>query len=275
MRTRALDRHRHREPGHEGTELRDRLLLRRYAQTRDPELRATLAERFLPMARHLALRVARGPEPLDDLVQVASIGLLKALDRYDPSRGTAFSSFAVPTIHGELQRYFRDRTWAVRPPRDLQELTLRMQRVSAELAARLDRSPTVAELADALGVQEADVLEAMQAAGSRSLPSLDAPVAGSDQQVALQDCIGRTDPALAVAEHRAELSRIQSVLTERERRIVRMRFQLDLTQRQIAERVGLSQMHVSRLLRQALEKLRQRSLAGAGPPEEEAAPASG
>lgn len=246
----------------EREELRDRLLLRRYAESRDPQLRATLVQRFMPMARHLALRVAHGPEPLDDLVQVASIGLIKAIDRYDPARGASFASFAVPTIHGELQRWFRDRTWAVRPPRDLQELVLAVDRVSADLTAQLDRSPTVPELATALGVPEADVLEALLAGESRRLPSLDAP-SGGDEELVLLDRIGRADPELAAAEQRVQLARITRVLNARERQIVRLRFRDDLTQREIGERIGLSQMHVSRLLRRALDKLRDASAADA------------
>lgn len=248
-------RDRHRITGRASDEVRDRVLLRRYAETRDPVLRDTLAERFLPMARHLALRVARGSEPLDDLVQVACVGLLKALDRYDPTRGAAFSSFATPTIHGELQRYFRDRTWAVRPPRDLQELTLRVQRAKDDLTTRLDRSPTVGDVAAALGVEDAEVLEALHAARARSIPSLDGPAGGGDPDSALHDLIGAADPNFAVAEARAELDRVLRVLTPRERLIVRLRFESDLTQKEIGRHVGLSQMHISRILRAALQKL--------------------
>src|SRR6476661_8886661 len=150
---------------------RDELLLTAFARRPDPQLRAALVERYLPLARSIARRYARGSEPLDDLVQVASVGLLKALDRFDPARGIAFSSFAVPTIAGELRRYFRDRTWTVRPPRDLQERALAVDKITEELTNRLGRSPTVRQIGQALELPDEDVLEAMEALRAGSATS--------------------------------------------------------------------------------------------------------
>ena len=235
----------------------DEQLLASYAESREEDLRAVLVERYLPLARSIARRYARGAEPLDDLVQVASLGLLKALDRFDPARGVAFSSFAVPTIAGELRRHFRDRGWAVRPPRDLQERALAVERTSEELTNRLGRSPTVRELGQALELCDEDVLEAMEAATAYEATSLDAPRPGDDN-----DDGWSWGDSVAVEEHGYDLVEIGETLRgtlealpDRERMILRLRFQHDMTQAEIAERGGVSQMHVSRLLRRSLDRL--------------------
>lgn len=227
-----------------------------YAESRDEQLRSMLAERYLPLARSIARRYARGPEPLDDLVQVASIGLLKALERFDPSRGIAFSSFAVPTIAGELRRHFRDRTWAVRPPRDLQERALSVDKVTEELTNRLGRSPTVRQIGQALELTDEEVLEAMEALRAGSATSLSVSRGSDDDgEHTLESSIGMEEDGFELAEHRAVYQQLSQCLTERERVIVELRFSQDLTQEEIGKQVGISQMQVSRLLRQALVKL--------------------
>lgn len=227
-----------------------------YAESRDEQLRAMLAERYLPLARSIARRYARGPEPLDDLVQVAAMGLLKALDRFDPARGIAFSSFAVPTIAGELRRYFRDRTWTVRPPRDLQERALAVDRVTEELTNRLGRSPTVRQVGQALELPDEAVLEAMEAMRAGSATSLSVSRgADDDGEHTLEASIGVDEDGFELAEHRAVYEQLAQCLTERERTIVELRFGEDMTQEEIGKKVGISQMQVSRLLRQALVKL--------------------
>jgi len=234
----------------------DEALLAAFAARPDPQLREALVERYLPLARSIARRYARGSEPLDDLVQVASIGLLKALDRYDPERGVAFSSYAVPTIAGELRRYFRDRTWAVRPPRDLQERALAVERSTAELTNRLGHSPTVRQIGQALELEDEEVLEAVQALRAGTATSLSAPRGSDDDgDQTLGDTIGAEEEGFALAEHRAIYQQLADTLTARERRVVELRFGDDLTQEEIGKRVGVSQMQVSRILRQALAKL--------------------
>jgi RNA polymerase sigma-B factor len=220
-------------------------------------LRAALVERYLPLARSIARRYARGPEPLDDLVQVASVGLIKALDRFDPERGIAFSSYAVPTIAGELRRHFRDRTWAVRPPRDLLERALAVDKTSEELKNRLGRSPTVRQIGQALELEDEDVLEAMQALRAGKATSLSAPRGSDDDgsERTVQDTIGVEEDGYARAEQRAVYQQLARTLTARERRVVELRFGEDMTQEEIGREVGVSQMQVSRILRQALAKL--------------------
>jgi len=210
--------------------------------------------RHLGLARHLALRYSDGREPLDDLVQVASIGLVKAVDRFDPERGVSFTTFAVPTILGELRRHFRDHGWAVRVPRDLKEATLRVNRA---LAARGGRSATPAELAHETGLPLETVLEALEAAGAQHAASLDAPAGEDDDAPTLLDTLGGEDAELAHAHARVTLAQLAHVLNERERAILRMRFEEGLTQSEIGARIGVSQMQISRLIRAALERLRQ------------------
>jgi RNA polymerase sigma-B factor len=231
-----------------------RLFARRAAG--DERAREELIERFLPLARSLARRYDQSVEPLDDLVQVASMGLVKAVDRYEPGRGCAFSSYAVPTIVGELKRHFRDRTWTVRPPRALQELTLRVDDASVRLSQRLDRAPTVSELAAEVGAGDEEILEALQARTARGALSLQAPVGGSDEEVELQDTVGAGDDGYARAETRALLDSLLAGLTPRARVVLRLRFEEDLTQAEIGALLGVSQMQISRIIRQSVARLR-------------------
>jgi RNA polymerase sigma-B factor len=240
----------------------DAQLLERYARSRAPELRERLVRRYMPLARYSASRYARSHESFDDLLQVASIGLLKAIDRYEPARGVEFSSYALPTMAGELRRHFRDRGWNVRPPRELQEHALAVERVTRDLIVDAGRAPTVSEIAERAGLDEEAVLEAREALASRSAVSFSLPVAGDDGHE-LGDSLGAWDPGFDGAEDRALVDGLLRQLSRREREIVRLRFDQDLTQFEIGERVGLSQMHVSRVLRSALEKLRTAHAAGA------------
>jgi RNA polymerase sigma-B factor len=234
----------------------DRRLLERYRRFGDGAARDQLVQRFLPLARQLARRYQRGGEPLDDLVQVASLGLLKAIDRFDPDRPTAFSSFAVPTILGELKRHFRDKGWSVRVPRDLQEMAVRLERETEELAWRLGRAPTSAEGAEHMKITPEQVLEAREAAGAYRAVSLDRS-RDDDDEDPVADSMGIEDPGFGRAEDLATIERLLCVLSEREREVLRLRFGEDLTQSEIGARVGVSQMHVSRLIRQAIVRLRE------------------
>ena len=233
----------------------DRRLLER-AHAGDPAARAAVVERFLPLARQLARRYQRGGELLDDLNQVASLGLLKAVDRYDPERQTAFSSFAVPTILGELKRHFRDKGWSVRVPRDLQELAVRLDPVGEELSRELGRAATPAEIAERTGTTVEQVLEAREAAGAYRAVSLDRP-REDDEEESAGIVLGIEDPGFGVAEDSATVERLMRVLSDREREVLRLRFAEDLTQAEIGQRVGVSQMHVSRIIRQAIARLRE------------------
>ena len=223
----------------------------------DTTARDALAERFLPLARQLARRYQRADEPLDDLVQVASLGLIKAIDRFDPAREVAFSSYAVPTILGELKRHFRDRTWSVRVPRDLQELSLKVDKAVGALSRDLRRAPTVSEIAEAVGANEEQVLEALEAAGAYRATSFDQPRGNEDEAGdTLGDAHGSEESGFGLAEDRATLERLMAAITPREREVLRLRFVEDLTQAEIGERIGVSQMQVSRLIRQSLSRLR-------------------
>jgi RNA polymerase sigma-B factor len=246
----------------------DRRLFLRFVDEHDPVDRDTIVERFLPLARQLAARYQRPEEPFDDVYQVACFGLVKAVDRFDVDRGVAFSSYAVPTIMGEIKRHFRDRTWAVRVPRDLQELALRVDRVVAELTRELGRAPSVDEVARAVDAETEDILEAMQASSAYRATSLETPRAGGDNEPGdtLGDSVGRVDDGFNRAEQRAVLHALMRSLTPREREVVRLRFEEDLTQAAIGERIGVSQMQVSRVLRQAIARLRALARTdGAGP----------
>ena len=232
--------------------------LRRYAAERRPEDRDWLVRRYLPLARHVAVRYSGGGEPIDDLEQVASLGLVKAIDRFDPARGVSFSSFAVPTIAGELRRHFRDHTWALRVPREIQELAVKVTRVEPVLQLELGRAPTAAELADRLDCSLERLLEARDAAGANRMSSLDAPASSEEEDGAsLADLLGGADERLERLERSMTVDAALELLSERDRTILRLRFQDELTQAAIGERVGLSQMHVSRLIRQALATLRE------------------
>ncbi len=235
----------------------ERWLFARYQRHGDRAAQEALVNRFLPLARQLARRYASGNEPLDDLVQVASLGLLKAIDRFDPSRPTAFSSFAVPTILGELKRHFRDKGWWVRVPRDLQELSVRVDRVSDDLEGELGRPPTSDEIARHIGVTTEQVLDARAAACAHRAISLDRPRDDADTGDDLVDGIGADDPGYGHADATVTLERLMSVLNDRDREVLRLRFAEDLTQSEIGARVGLSQMHVSRVIRHAVAQLRE------------------
>jgi RNA polymerase sigma-B factor len=227
-------------------------LLRRWHEERDQDARRVLIERMMPLVRSLARRYANRGEPLDDLEQVGCVGLIKAVDRFDLDRELRFSTFAVPTILGEIKRHFRDRAWSVRVSRGLQELSARVAREADRLSTRLGRSPTIEDLAEATGSTPEQVLEALQGAQAYSTVPLEEPLGDDGEPVAR---IGAEDPEYALAEERIELSRGLHVLSDRERRIVLLRFFAGLTQREIADRVGISQMHVSRLLRRSLERM--------------------
>jgi len=215
-------------------------------------------DRYLPLARQLARRYQRADEPLDDLVQVASLGLLKAVDRFDTDREVVFSSYAVPTILGELKRHFRDRTWSVRVPRDLQELALRVDRAVTQLALDLHRQPSVHEIAEDVGASEEQVLDALEAAGAYRAKSLDAPRTGGDEQdgESVADLFGVDEEGFDDVEKRSTLAPLLESISDRERLVLRLRFVEDLTQAEIGARIGVSQMQVSRLIRQALTRLR-------------------
>jgi RNA polymerase sigma-B factor len=227
-----------------------------YRRTGDRRLRDELVEDHAALAHFLAGRFANRGESRDDLEQVALVGLLKAVERFDPGRGLQFSTFATPTILGELKRHFRDRGWAVRVPRRVQELHLQLGRIISALGQEEGRSPTPAEVAERAGVSEEDVLEAMEAGSLYRLVSLDGSVTSDDEGGELSSCLGDDDPEFERIEHRAEIAELLNVLPERERRIVELRFFENMTQSEIAERVGVSQMHVSRLLARSLERLR-------------------
>ncbi len=227
-------------------------LLRRWHEERDENARSALIERMLPLVRSLARRYANRGEPLDDLEQVGCVGLIKAVDRFDLTRELRFSTFAVPTILGEIKRHFRDRAWSVHVSRGLQELSARVAREVDRLSTKLGHSPTIEEVAQATGSTPEQVLEALQGAHAYSTVPLEETIGDDGEPVAR---LGGEDPAFAVAEERIELNAAMRPLSERERRIVLLRFFAGLTQREIAERVGISQMHVSRLLRRALEQM--------------------
>jgi len=234
----------------------DRVLFARLVAG-EPRAREALVERFMPLARALALRYQRSGESLDDLLQVASFGLIKAIDRFDPDRECAFSSYAVPTILGEIKRHFRDRTWSVRVPRDLQELSLRVDKTIARLADDLHRQPSVAEIAFGVQASEEDVLEALQAHGAYRALSFDVPRGDRDGDAAtLGDRLGINEDGFDQAEQRATLAPLLAMITPRERDVLRMRFEHDMTQAEIGASIGVGQMQVSRIIRQALERLR-------------------
>jgi RNA polymerase sigma-B factor len=232
-------------------------LFRRLASRGEDAVRAELIERFLPLARQLARRYQRVNEPLDDLVQVASIGLVKAVDRFDLDRGVAFSSYAVPTILGELKRYFRDSGWAVHVPRGVQERAMQVDRAVKELSGRLGRSPSVDEVAEQLDASPEDILEAMEAGLAYEAMSLDAQRAGADAEGdTFADGIGVEDERFDLVEYEATIEPTLKALPKRDQVVLHLRFAQDMTQSQIAERIGVSQMQVSRLIRRALSRLR-------------------
>jgi len=240
------------ERGREARALFERL------QGGDERARETLIERFLPLARQLARRYQRANEPLDDLIQVASIGLVKAVDRFDPARGVAFSSYAVPTILGELKRYFRDSGWALHVPRGTQERAMQVDRAVKELSGRLGRSPSVAEVAEHTDSSVEDVLGAMEASMAYEAVSLESDRGGSEPGgESYADSIGSEDERFELVEYGASIAPALKTLSQRDRLILHLRFVEDLTQSQIADRIGVSQMQVSRLIRRSLARLRE------------------
>ncbi len=223
------------------------------------ELRNQLVRMHIPLVEHLARRFRNRGEPLDDLTQVATIGLIKSVDRFDHERGVEFSTYATPTIVGEIKRHFRDKGWAVRVPRRLQELRLSLTTATGELSQRHGRSPTVHELAEHLGISEEDVLEGLESANAYSTLSLDVPDT-DDESPAVADTLGAEDDALEGVEYRESLKPLLAQLPPREQKILVLRFFRNMTQSQIAAEVGISQMHVSRLLARTLAQLREKLL---------------
>jgi RNA polymerase sigma-B factor len=240
-------------------------LLEAYRLRGDAAARDRLVEEMMPLVRSLARRYAGRGEPVDDLVQVGAIGLIKAIDRFDLERGVALSTFAVPTIVGEIRRYFRDHSWSVHVPRRMKELSLRISHLVDSLSSELGRSPTVTELAAAAGVEEEDVVEALETSRTHSPTSLSTPV-GSGGDLTLSDVLGEDDAGYETLERGSVVRAGLEGLGERERRIVVLRFLHGLTQSEIAEDLGISQMHVSRLLRRSLAVMHGRLDDGEGPP---------
>jgi RNA polymerase sigma-B factor len=242
----------------------ERVLFERLRDPDDPMDRDVLVERFLPLAHAIAARFACSREPFDDLFQVACLALVKAIDRFDIERGTAFSSYAVPTIVGELKRYFRDRTWPVSVPRDLKELALRVDRVKEQLSVSEGHAPSIPALARELHTGEEAVREALQAVSAYNAISLEVPrYRDDDGEDTLGDTLGLQDHAYGRAEERAVLDALLRNVTRREREVLRLRYEEDLTQQEISRRIGVSQMQVSRVLHGALRRLVQ--LAAAAP----------
>jgi RNA polymerase sigma-B factor len=230
----------------------------------DPQrarLRDELVELHLPLVEYLARRFRNRGEPLDDLVQVATIGLIKSVDRFDLERGVEFSTYATPTIVGEIKRHFRDKGWAIRVPRRLQELKLSLTKATSDLSQKNGRAPTVAELAQHLGLSEEEILEGLESANAYSAVSLDAPDGGDDDSPAVADSLGMVDEALEGVEYRESLKPLLEKLPAREKKILMLRFFGGMTQSQIAGELGISQMHVSRLLARTLAQLREGLLA--------------
>jgi RNA polymerase sigma-B factor len=236
----------------------DKALLRRYHEQGDLQAREQLIEQYMSLVRSLARRYSYRGEQLDDLVQIGAIGLIKAIDRFDLNRGVELTTYATPNIIGEIKRHFRDRGWSVRVPRGLQELNVQLSKLIEQLTVQLGRSPTIPELAKAAGVEEEEVLEALESGRAYSSLSLSQGSAGTDDGEELDplESLGEVEHQYEVSEDRAVLAPGFKALDERERRILHLRFFEGLTQSQIAQQVGISQMHVSRLIRRALEKIR-------------------
>jgi RNA polymerase sigma-B factor len=245
-----------------GREMATRGLFEGWQRKKDPRARECLVECYLPLARKLAARYrGRAGEPFDDLLQVASVGLLKAIDRFDPDRGTAFSTFAVPTILGELKRYFRDTGWSAHVPRGAQELALKVQEAEQAISSRLGRSPTAAELAQYMEMSVEEVLDGLEAAAAHHATSLDVPHDELDgESRSLSDVLGEDDPRFERIDASLTVASAATELSERELRVLELRFSGELTQSEIAKRLGISQMQVSRILRRALARLREIAL---------------
>jgi RNA polymerase sigma-B factor len=236
----------------------DRTLLRRYHEEGDSAAREQLIERYMSLVRSLARRYANRGEHLDDLVQIGAIGLIKAVDRFELDRGVELTTYATPNIIGEIKRHFRDKGWAVRVPRGLQELSVQLSRLVEQLTVQLGRSPTIAEIAEAADVEEEAVLEALESGRAYTSVSLSSAGAHDDEnELDPLEAIGSEEQQYQVSEDRAVLAPGFEALDERERKILHLRFFEGLTQSQIAQQVGISQMHVSRLIRRSLEKIRE------------------
>ena len=244
--------------GSEKAREEDRALLKRYHEDGDTTAREELIERHLPLVRSLARRYAGRGEALEDIEQVGAIGLIKAIDRFELEREVSLATYATPNVVGEIKRHFRDKGWSVRVPRDLQELAVKVDRVGDQMSRELGRAPTPAEIAESIGATTEAVLEAREAAGAYRAVSLDRPRDDDDEESAgIADSVGIEDAGFSVAEDAATVERLMRVLSEREREVLRLRFAEDLTQSEIGQRVGVSQMHVSRLIRQSVARLRE------------------
>jgi RNA polymerase sigma-B factor len=256
--------------GRDDSEKLDQHLLRRYHLYGDQSARERLITMYMPLVRSLARRYSSRGEHFDDLVQVGAIGLIKAIDRFDLSRGVELTTYATPNIVGEIKRYFRDKGWSVRVPRGLQELNIRVNKVIDDLTPKLQRSPTIAEIAGAANATPEEVLEALESSQAYSSISLQtSPTADSgDNEASLADYLGEEEDAYDTMEDRTMLAPGFAKLDSRERYILHLRFFEGLTQSQIAARVGISQMHVSRLIRRSLEKLREEIGELDGPPSD-------
>ena len=241
---------------HPPARVADRALLRRYHEQGDPDARRELVERHLPLVRALARRYAGRGESVEDLEQVGAIGLIKAIDRYDLERDVALTTYATPNVVGEIKRYFRDKAWSVRVPRGLQELHARLAKSIDRLTADLGRSPSLAEIAENVGSTPEQVLEALETGSAYSAMSLSVDQGDGEGQTPM-DALGAEDEGFERTEDRASLEPALGALPEREREILRLRFEEGLTQTQIAERFDISQMHVSRLIRKSLERMRR------------------
>jgi RNA polymerase sigma-B factor len=244
-------------PSHRDRGLIEQLLFRRYQRDGDLHARRQLIERHLPLARSLARRYERRGESLEDLVQVASLGLVKAIDRFDPERGLSFSSYAVPTMLGELRRHFRDSGWALHLPRGMQERVLKVNAAVERMSGELGRSPSPQQIAHELNLSVEEVLEAIAANAAYETAPLDTPLrSGEEGSQTVAETVGEEDPQFELIEDRASIGPALRMLPERDRLILHLRFVEGLTQSEIARKIGVSQMHVSRLIRRALERVR-------------------
>jgi RNA polymerase sigma-B factor len=255
-------------PGPEEGLASEERLWARFAERRDPAIREELVKRYLPLARSLTRRYRGANESFEDLLQVASLGLVNAIDRFDPSRGIPFTAFASPTILGELKRHFRDRVWTVRVPRAMHDRLAEVGKAMNELTEELQRSPSVGEIAERLGLKETDVLEVLEANQKRRPLSLDRPASTEDPDEApAAEWIGAEDEGFELVEGKVALDAALPHLDERERLVLRLRFVEDMTQSQIAARIGHSQMHVSRILRRTLQRIREQIEEGEAKPD--------
>lgn len=263
--------HKHPQPTAPGPRQRlatEAELWERFERLRDPTTREELVRRYLPFAKSLTQRYRSANESFDDLLQVASLGLVNAVDRFDPERGIPFTAFASPTILGELKRHFRDRVWTVRVPRGLHDGIAEVGKAIAELTERLQRSPSVGEIAERLGLEETEVLEVLEANHNRRPLSLDRPANADDpDDTPASEWVGGEDEGFELVEGKIALDAALPHLSERERLVLRLRFVEDMTQSQIAVRIGHSQMHVSRILRRTLQRIREEIDRGDAPRE--------